>query len=285
MGKTGLVVEGGGMKCAYCAGVLDQFLEHGITFNYCIGVSAGAASVASYLAGQKGRNLRFYTEYIDDPWYFGVRSFLKNGDLFNLKYIYGDLTNSGGRDPLDLEALKKNPAEYEIVATCAETGEGVYFSKDDLIQDDYRHVMASCAIPAVCRPVEIDGKHYYDGGLADSIPMQRALDRGCDKLVVIASKSRKFVKTPEKFRMMYTLMCRKYPKAVKALNDRYLTYRRQQKLMFDLEKAGTAFLFTPETDRKINTFTMDREVNQHMYDLGVQDFRRKQQKLAAFLKA
>ncbi len=285
MGKTGLVVEGGGMKCAYCAGVLDQFLEHGITFDYCIGVSAGAASVASYLAGQKGRNLRFYTEYIDDPWYFGVRSFLKNGDLFNLKYIYGDLTNSGGRDPLDLEALKKNPAEYEIVATCAETGEGVYFSKDDLIQDDYRHVMASCAIPAVCRPVEIDGKHYYDGGLADSIPMQRALDRGCDKLVVIASKSRKFVKTPEKFRMMYTLMCRKYPKAVKALNDRYLTYRRQQKLMFDLEKAGTAFLFTPETDRKINTFTMDREVNQHMYDLGVQDFRRKQQKLAAFLKA
>lgn len=285
MGKTGLVVEGGGMKCAYCAGVLDQFLENGITFDYCIGVSAGAASVASYLAGQKGRNLRFYTEYIDDPWYFGVRSFLKNGDLFNLKYIYGDLTNSGGRDPLDLEALKKNPAEYEIVATCAETGEGVYFSKDDLIQDDYRHVMASCAIPAVCRPVEIDGKHYYDGGLADSIPMQRALDRGCDKLVVIASKSRKFVKTPEKFRMMYTLMCRKYPKAVKALNDRYLTYRRQQKLMFDLEKAGTAFLFTPETDRKINTFTMDREVNQHMYDLGVQDFRRKQQKLAAFLKA
>ncbi len=285
MGKTGLVVEGGGMKCAYCAGVLDQFLEHGITFDYCIGVSAGAASVASYLAGQKGRNLRFYTEYIDDPWYFGMRSFLKNGDLFNLKYIYGDLTNSGGRDPLDLEALKKNPAEYEIVATCAETGEGVYFSKDDLIQDDYRHVMASCAIPAVCRPVEIDGKHYYDGGLADSIPMQRALDRGCDKLVVIASKSRKFVKTPEKFRMMYTLMCRKYPKAVKALNDRYLTYRRQQKLMFDLEKAGTAFLFTPETDRKINTFTMDREVNQHMYDLGVQDFRRKQQKLAAFLKA
>ena len=280
MGKTGLVVEGGGMKCAYCAGVLDQFLEHGITFDYCIGVSAGAASVASYLAGQKGRNLRFYTEYIDDPWYFGVRSFLKNGDLFNLKYIYGDLTNSGGRDPLDLEALKKNPAEYEIVATCAETGEGVYFSKDDLIQDDYRHVMASCAIPAVCRPVEIDGRHYYDGGLADSIPMQRALDRGCDKLVVIASKSRKFVKTPEKFRMMYTLMCRKYPKAVKALNDRYLTYRRQQKLMFDLEKAGTAFLFTPETDRKIN-----REVNQHMYDLGVQDFRRKQQKLAAFLKA
>lgn len=285
MGKTGLVVEGGGMKCAYCAGVLDQFLESGITFDYCIGVSAGAASVASYLAGQKGRNLRFYTEYIDDPWYFGMRSFLKNGDLFNLKYIYGDLTNSGGRDPLDLEALKKNPAEYEIVATCAETGEGVYFSKDDLIQDDYRHVMASCAIPAVCRPVEIDGKHYYDGGLADSIPMQRALDRGCDKLVVIASKSRKFVKTPEKFRMMYTLMCRKYPKAVKALNDRYLTYRRQQKLMFDLEKAGTAFLFTPETDRKINTFTMNREVNQHMYDLGVQDFRRKQQKLAAFLKA
>ena len=285
MKKTGLVVEGGGMKCAYSAGVLDAFLENQITFDYCIGASAGAASAASYVAGQHGRNIRFYTEHTKDPLYFGLRSFLKTGDLFNLKYIYGYLTNSDGGDPLDLEAILQSPAEYEIVATRAETGEPVYFSKHDLIRDDYRHLMASCAIPAVCRPVEIDGWHYYDGGVTDPIPIQRAMDQGCEKLVVILTKSRKFVKNPEQFRRAYTLMCRKYPKAVEALNRRHLVYRKTQKQMFDLEKEGKLFLFAPETDLKINTYTMDVKKNQHMYDLGLQDFQTAKTELKGFLSA
>lgn len=283
MSKIGLVVEGGGMKCAYSAGVLDAFLKNDITFDYCIGASAGAASAASFVAGQCGRNLRFYTIHTKDPLYFGLRSFLKTGDLFNLKYIYGYLTNSDGGDPLDLPALMRNPAEYELVATRAETGEAVYFSKEDLIQDDYRHLMASCAIPAVCRPVEIDGWHYYDGGVTDPIPVPRALARGCEKLVVILTKPREFVKNPEKFRRLYSLMCRKYPKAVEALNHRHLIYRKEQKQMFELEKEGKLFLFAPETDLKVSTYTMDSAVNQQMYDLGVQDFDGEREKLMEFL--
>ena len=90
--KIGLVVEGGGMKCAYNAGILDAFLDEGITFDYCIGVSGGSGNLASYLAGQRGRNLRFFTEHIHSPKYFGLRSLLKTGDVFGLKYIYGELT-------------------------------------------------------------------------------------------------------------------------------------------------------------------------------------------------
>ena len=98
--KTGLVVEGGGMKCAYSAGILDKFLDDDITFSYCIGVSAGAANTLSYLAGQRGRNLRFYTEHLSDPRYLSVRSLVHTGNLFGLQYIYGTLTNSDGADPL-----------------------------------------------------------------------------------------------------------------------------------------------------------------------------------------
>lgn len=103
--KIGLVVEGGGMKCAYNAAILDAFLDHNITFAYCIGVSDGSRNLASYLAGQRGRNLRFFTEHIHTPGYFGLRSFLKTGDLFGLQYIYGTLTNSMGKDPLDFPTL------------------------------------------------------------------------------------------------------------------------------------------------------------------------------------
>lgn len=200
MSRTGLIVEGGGMKCAYSAGVLDAFLDNNISFDYCIGVSAGSANAASFVAGQRGRNRRFYTEHIKEPGYFGLKSFLKTGNLFGLQYIYGNLTNSDGADPIDFPAIMANPAEYWLVATNAETGMPTYFSKEDMIQDDYRHIMASCAIPAACKPIEIDGQYYYDGGISDSIPVQRALDAGCDKLVVILSKTRDYVKNPEKMR-------------------------------------------------------------------------------------
>ena len=167
--KTGLVLEGGGMKCAYNAGILDAFLDEGISFDYCIGVSDGSGNLASYLAGQKGRNLRFFTEHIH---------LLKTGNLFGLPYIYGTLTNSGGRDPLDFPALMKNPAEYQAVVTNAETGKPEYYGKEMMSQDDYRLIMASSAIPAACRPVELKGTFYYDGGISDDPVKKQGL---CEK--------------------------------------------------------------------------------------------------------
>ena len=195
--KIGLVVEGGGMKCAYNAAILDAFLDHNITFAYCIGASGGSGNLASYLAGQRGRNLRFFTEHIHSPSYFGLRSFLKTGDLFGLQYIYGTLTNSMGKDPLDFPALKNNPAEYEVVVTNALTGKAEYFGKEAMAQDDYRLIMASSAIPAACRPVELNDIPYFDGGLSDAIPVSRALEKGCDRLVVILSKMRDYPLTLE----------------------------------------------------------------------------------------
>ena len=128
--KTGLVVEGGGMKCAYSAGILDRFLDEHITFDYCIGVSAGSANTASYLAGQRGRNLRFYVDHLNEPGYMGIRNLLRTGQFFGLQYIYQTLTNSDGADPIDYPAIVENPAEFELVATDAATGKPVYFTLD-----------------------------------------------------------------------------------------------------------------------------------------------------------
>ena len=281
--KIGLVVEGGGMKCAYSAGILDAFLDHDITFDYCIGVSAGSANLASYLAGQRDRNLRFYTKHIHEPEYFGMQSYIKYGDLFNLNYIYGNLSNSDGDDPLDYEAMMENPAEFVVVSTDAESGQAHYFHKDEMAKDDYRVIMASCALPGACQPVMINEHAYYDGGVSDSIPVKKALEDGCDKVVVILSRARDFVKEPEKQKGAYTLLCRHYPNTIRALDERHLTYRAGQSLAYSLEKEGKAFIFAPSLHLEMGTYKMDEVANQALYDLGGFDYEEKKEELRAFL--
>ncbi len=281
--KIGLVVEGGGMKCAYNAGILDAFLDHKITFDYCIGVSGGSGNVASYIAGQRGRNLRFFTDHIHSPKYFGLKSLLRTGNLFGLDYIYSELTNSTGEDPLDFAAIMKNPTEYEVVATNALTGEAKYFGKEDMKQDDYKPIMASSAIPAACRPVEIDGIPYYDGGIADAIPVRHALEKGCDRLVVILSKRRDYVRKPQGMRFLYSTICRKYPKIIEAIDQRHITYTKNQKEVFDLEKEGKAFVFAPSEPIKVGTYSMDEEIERKLYDLGMKDFADQQDALQQFM--
>ncbi len=282
--KIGLVVEGGGMKCAYNAGILDVFLDHQITFDYCIGVSGGAGNVASFVAGQRGRNIRFFTEHIHSPQYFGVKSLLKTGNLFGLQYIYGDLTNSTGKDPLDFPAIMRNPAEYEVAATNAVTGEAEYFGKEDMKQDDYRPIMASSAIPAACLPVEINGVPYYDGGISDAIPVRRALEKGCDRIVVILSKQRDYVRKPQGMRFLYSTLCRKYPKIIEDIDRRHITYRENLQEVFDLEKEGKAFVFAPSEHVKVGTYSMDEKTERILYDLGMKDFAERQEELKDFLK-
>lgn len=282
--KIGLVVEGGGMKCAYNAGILDDFLDKQITFEYCIGVSGGAGNVASYVAGQKGRNIRFFTEHIHSPKYFGLRSLMRTGNLFGLQYIYGDLTNSGGKDPLDFQAMLHNPAIYEVVATNAWTGEARYFGKEEMKQDDYRPIMASSAIPVACHPVEIDGVPYYDGGIADAIPVQRAFEKGCDRVVVILSKQRNYVRKPQGMHFLYSRACRKYPKIVEEIEHRYVDYNRNLQEVFRMEKKGRAFVFAPSRTISVGTYSMKEKAEFELYDLGRQDFRNQETALRKFIR-
>lgn len=281
--KIGLVVEGGGMKCACNAAILDAFLDNGIAFDYCIGVSAGAGNLVSYLAGQRGRNLRFFTEHIHDPEYFGLKSLLKTGDLFGIRHIYGDLTRAGGKDPLDFPAFLKNPAEYEAVVTNALTGEPEYFGKDAMKQDDYRLIMASSAIPAVCRPVELNGVPYFDGGISDAIPVSRALEKGCDRLVVILSKPRDYVRKPQGMRFLYALRCRRYSNIVSQIDQRHIAYNHNLQEVFALEQQGKAFVFAPSRPIHVGTYSMNEQMERELYALGMEDFAKQEEAFANFM--
>ena len=282
--KIGLVVEGGGMKCAYGAGIMDAFLDEGITFDYCIGVSGGSGNVASYLAGQRGRNLRFFTDHIHSPDYFGLKSLLKTGDLFGLEYIYGNLTRRDGEDPLDFPALMKNPAEYEVVVTNALTGKPEYYGREMMQQDDYRLIMASSAIPVACHPVELNGTPYFDGGLTDAIPVRRAMERGCETLVVLLTKNRDYVRKPQGMRGLYRRVCRRYPRIVDAIDRRHEVYNDNLRDVFSLEREGTAFVFAASEPIHVGTYSMKEEAERALYDLGLRDFAARKAELLEFLE-
>lgn len=282
--KTGLIVEGGGMKCAYSAGVLDVFLDEGIIFDYCIGVSAGAANAASYLAGQRERNMRYYTEHVKDPRYISVKSLLTTGSLFGLQFIYGDMTNEGGIDPLDYDAYHNNPTEAYLPATDAVTGRPHYFHKNEIRRNAYQPIMATCALPVACRPIVYEGHTYYDGGVSDSVPIAHALSHGCERVVVLFSKPKGFRMKPQGGKIGYTLaLRRKYPKTVEALNHRHEVYNREMDQVDQLEREGRLMSFCPSEEIKIGTYTTDPAVMMQLYENGLADARANVNQLKEFL--
>lgn len=267
--KTGLIIEGGGMKDAYSSGVLDAFLDNGITFDYVSGVSAGATCGASYLAHQRGRNRRFFTIHPMRPEYFGLRAFFKSGDIFNLHYIYDTLTNSDGADALDCDTLLAGPEEFVFVATDAETGKPYYMSKDDIVKDDYRCFRATCALPVLCRPVSVNGHKLFDGGVSDSLPVKKAIENGCDRLVIILSKPLNFVMEPQKHMPAIRVILHRYPRIATALERRYIMYNHEHDIVMKLAARKKVFLFAPA--EKLSTYTMDTEVLDRLYREGLKD--------------
>ena len=272
------------MKCAYSSGVLDVFMENGITFDYVNGVSAGCACAASFLAGQRERNRRFYSIHSMSKKYAGIESLIKTGSFFGLDYIYSTLTNEDGADPLDFDAMEANPAEFEVVATDAETGHAVYFDKKDMRKNDYAEIKASCSLPVMSRPQVVNGREYFDGGVSDSLPIQRAWEKGVRRAVVIFSKPEGFIKQPEGHRVIYTLALRKYPAIIYRLNHRHEFYNRQITKIRQMRDEGKVLTFSPRADIEVSTYKVDQDVMQELYANGREDAGRRVDELKEFLR-
>lgn len=271
--KLGVVDVGGGLRGVYAAGIFDFCLTEGIRFDVCVGVSAGSANITSYAAGQRGRNFLFYTEYPFRKEYMGFQSFRRNRSYLNLDYIYGTLSNSGGENPLDYRAIRESPAELVMVACDARTGKARYFSKADLKPDDYRVLMASSAIPFICRPYEVEGIPYYDGALGDPVPVEKAFEAGCERVIVILSKPRDTIRTPEKDPLFARLIQREYPLAANSLRRRAERYNDGVKRAKEYERQGRALILAPNDTCGIDTLTKDQAALRALYQKGQQDAR------------
>ena len=269
--KTGVIDVGGGMRGAYGAGVFDWCMDNDIHFDYCMGVSAGSANLVSYLAGQRGRNYEFYTEYDLRKESMSMQNFIKTRNYLDLEYIYGDLSNEGGEYPLDFKTAWENPAEFKIVATNALTGKPHYFDKTDMQQDDYGAIKASSCVPAANQAYEVDGIPYYDGGISDPIPLEKCFDEGCDKIVLVLTRPRDYERTASKDELISGLLKREYPEAARALRSRAIVYNTQLWLAKQYEKKGRLLLISPDDIGAMKTLTRDKEAIDLLYKKGYSD--------------
>ena len=269
--KKGVIDVGGGLRGIYGAGVLDECLEEKIHFDTAIGVSAGSANVASYISGQKGRNFSFYAFYSYRKEYMSLRNLLKEHSYIDLDYIYSDLSNHGCENELDYQAMVSNPTEFVAVATNALTGEPKYFTKNDLHQDCYDVLKASCAIPAVCQPYYVDGIPCYDGALSDSVPVDKAFEMGCDKVVLILTRPVDYVRISSQDAKLAKLIERKYPESAEKLRNRSQLYNDSVQKAKEYEKQGKVLIVAPENTCGMDTLTRDRDKMKRFYVMGRED--------------
>ena len=269
--KTCLIDTGGGMRGIYCAGILDRCLTDGVHFDGCVGVSAGSANIASFMAGQKGRNHRFYTEYSFRKEYMSWDHYLKTGSYINLPYIYGDLTNTGGEYPIDYETLAADPALFCVVACNAETGWPRYFQKADMPKNHYEAFMASSCVPGVDKPIVIDGVPYFDGALADPVPLDWAFAHGYDRIVLLLTKPLDFIRTQGKDKVVAQMIQRRYPLAAQGLLQRAERYNRNVARAKELVKDGRALILAPQDISGVDTLKRDHKALERLYQDGYQD--------------
>ena len=226
-------------------------------------------------AGQKQKILRRPRTGSGIPWPSGLEE-------QRLRFQFE--TAEGGIDPLDYDAMVKNPAEWWAVATDVETGKPHYFTKEDVSATDYSAVMASCSIPVVCRPIEVHGRKYCDGGCSNSLPVQHALEAGCDKVIVILCRPKDSVREPEKMRFAYRTVLRNYPNLVHSIEMRHIRYNRQLRATRRLEEEGHAFIFAPHEPIHVSTYTKDPGVLQGIYDTGLKEYEEDRSRFETFLK-
>lgn len=267
----GVIDVGGGQRAVYGAGVFDRLLDLGITFDRTYGISAGSANVTSFLAGQKGRNVTYYTEYCLRPEYSSPKVFLKTGSIIDLRYIYGTLSNSDGEYPLDFPVLMDSPASCTVIATDAVSGKPVYFDKSDLSQDHYEVIMASCSVPVFCKAFTFNGTAYYDGAISDPIPLKRAFDDGCDAVVLILTRPADYYRTDTSDRRLSHLMPRRYKGAKRAFVRRAITYNNALRWAHKLQDEGKVLIVAPDNIDGIKTFGKHPEASKRLYDMGVHD--------------
>lgn len=278
--KTGLVLEGGGMRGLYTAGVLDAFLENDIHFDGVIGVSAGAIHGCSFVSCQKGRSIRYYREYCNDPRFMSFKNLITTGDYVGEDFCYHELPEK--LDIYDYEAFKNSSTEFYATCTNVETGEAEHLHITDMLtQIDY--IRASASLPFVSKIVEINDKKYLDGGCSDSVPVEAFQKMGYGKNVIILTREKGYKKKAE-HKALISRAYGKYPNFVKTLEERHIEYNKTMKKMEQMEKDGEVVIIRPRTSLSIGRLENDIEKLRRIYNIGYADGLNAVKKVQKFLK-
>lgn len=280
MGKTALILEGGGMRGTYTAGVLDYLMEKGIYFDSIYGVSAGALNGVNYKTRQIGRSIRTFTMYQKDKRYAGIHHLLKDGDWFNVDFSYNQIPNK--LDVADYETFVNSYTDFYSVVTNMETGKAEYLHLTEM-RRDMDGLRASASLPILSNIVEFSGKKYLDGGCTDSIPLEKSVADGHTKNLVVLTQHRGYQKKASANRYACKVMYRKYPAFVKAMDNRHNMYNSQLKYVYQSEKNGNAFVIQPNEMIKVSRLENNPAKLMELYHLGKKDAEKYFDALVAYL--
>lgn len=265
--KTGLVLEGGGIRGIFSAGVLDVLMEEGIAFDGAVGVSAGAAFGCNYKSRQPRRAIRYNLRFAKDPRYSSVRSLLKTGDLFNARFCYHEIPEK--LDPFDWKAFRENPMSFYLVCADVETGLPVYHCCDkDGDWEMLEWFRASGSMPLVSRIVEVGGYKLLDGGISDSVPLRFMENEGYERNVVVLTRPAGYVKKANPMMAVMRPALREYPAVLEAIENRHIGYNKTLAYIRQRENEKAAFVIRPKEAIDVGRVEHDRAKIRAAYKEG-----------------
>lgn len=268
MDNVGLVVEGGGTKIAYSAGVLECFLKHHIYFPYSVGISSGAEVLLSYVSRQEDRLKVTAIDSASQKGAIGWRPFLKEGSFFGLEATNEYIESHA---PLDFMTFFGSDTEMDIGVYNMETGQVEYYGKP-YVDADMTLVKASCALLMLAKPYSFNGQRYFDAGLVDMISVEQALAHGCEKVIIISTKEKGYRRKPApKWQLWLAKLIYHDPKIVEDLKNRHLNYEKQWSLVEQLEKEGKALVLRPDKNMGVTRYTTNPEKLRPWYELGYEE--------------
>lgn len=267
--KIGLVLEGGGHRGIYTAGILDVFAQNNISFNGIMGVSAGCIHGVSFLSGQIGRSVRYTTRFCNNPSYMSFKSLIKTGDFFNVDFCYYKLPET--LDPFDNDAFDKNPTPFYAVCSDVKTGKAVYHKCDSVRGEKIKWIQASASMPLAAKIVKIDEGEFLDGGITDSIPIKKMQELGYSKNIVILTQEAGYRKKPNSLLPLIKRVYKKYPELINAIQNRHIIYNQQLDYLEEQEKLGNVIIIRPSQKPQAGRIEKDKEKILSTYNLGRND--------------
>ena len=281
MYSSGLIFEGGGMRGVYTAGVIDAFLDNDLEVSSCYGVSVGACNAACFISRQRGRAYRVTTDYIGDKRYCSLWSLLWTGNLFGSEMIYHIIPEE--LDPYDYDAFSRYPGKCYVVATNCKTGEAEYFHLKNM-REEVDMLLASTSLPLLAKMVRVGENEYLDGGVVDSIPLQRSISDGNTKNIVVLTQDITYRKEPMKIVPLLKIIYRNYPNLVDQLATRHVRYNQTLDLLAKEELDGRAFVLRPKKPVNIGRVETNKTKLALLYDDGYRDTMERMDDLIAFLE-
>lgn len=283
MNEVGLVLEGGGMRGLYTAGVLEYFLENDLFFPYVIGVSAGSCMAASYLSRQRGRNKKVNIGLAANPKYLSYRNLLTKKQLFGMDFLFDEIPNK--LVPFDFETFLKGEEQFVVGTTDCHTGEPAYFNKTEHGDNILTVIRASSSLPLIAPAVPYDGKMLLDGGIIDPIPIKKAEKDGFHKNIVIMTKAEKVKeKKGSKLDTWVPKLYKRYPKISELLLNRSNVYRDTLAYIEEKRERGEVFILEPSVSLPVSRLERNQKRLIDLYELGYQDAKKQFDKLKKWME-